>query len=54
MKCKKNEKWKWKIFFYHEKELRDWDVKSYEEIEKMLFRWEINSERQTKVNEFAN
>ena len=41
MMCRKDEEWKWKISSYHEKEMRDWDAKPYEKIEKTLFRWEI-------------
>ena len=40
MMCKKDEKCRWKISSYHERN-ENWDAKPYEKIEKTLFRWEI-------------
>ena len=41
MMCKKNEECRWKISSYQEEKWENWNAKSYEKIERMLFRWGI-------------
>ena len=56
--CEKNEEWKWKISSYHERKWGGWGAKSYEEVERTLFRWgvivRIIPERRAKVSELSD